>query len=124
MVRVEGDTAVIGITDHAQDSSATSCTSNCRRRANHSAAHESFGSVGLSKPFRRFSRPYSGEVAEADESLNDEPKSEQGSYGEGWMIKMKMTHRGRSGQSFDALSTKISRKPKSKRVALHSQLAR
>jgi glycine cleavage system H protein len=94
-VRVEGDTAVVGITDHAQDQLGDVVYVELPKAGEDFAAHESFGSVESVKAVSEIFTPVSGKVAEANDSLNDEPeKVNQDPYGEGWMIKIKMTTRG------------------------------
>jgi glycine cleavage system H protein len=94
-VRVEGDTAVIGITDHAQEQLGDVVYVELPKAGESFAAHESFGSVESVKAVSEIFTPVSGEVAEVNESLNDEPeKVNKDPYGEGWMIKMTMTAAG------------------------------
>ena len=94
-VRVEGDTAVIGITDHAQEQLGDVVYVELPKAGESFAAHESFGSVESVKAVSEIFTPVSGEVAEANESLNDEPeKVNKDPYGEGWMIKMRMSTAG------------------------------
>ena len=94
-VRVEGDTAVVGITDHAQDQLGDVVYVELPKAGEEFAAHESFGSVESVKAVSEIFTPVSGKVAEANDSLNDEPeKVNQDPYGEGWMIKIKMTTAG------------------------------
>jgi glycine cleavage system H protein len=94
-VRVEGDTAVIGITDHAQEQLGDVVYVELPKTGESFAAHESFGSVESVKAVSEIFTPISGEAAEVNESLNDEPeKVNKDPYGEGWMIKMKMSAPG------------------------------
>jgi glycine cleavage system H protein len=94
-VRVEGDTAVIGITDHAQEQLGDVVYVELPKPGESFSAHESFGSVESVKAVSEIFTPVSGEVAELNESLNDEPeKVNKDPYGEGWMIKIKMSAPG------------------------------
>ena len=93
--RVEGDTAVIGITDHAQDQLGDVVYVELPKAGEEFAAHESFGSVESVKAVSEIFTPVSGEVVAANESLADEPeKVNQDPYGDGWMIKMQMSKSG------------------------------
>ena len=93
--RVEGDTAVVGITDHAQDQLGDVVYVELPKAGEDFAAHESFGSVESVKAVSEIFTPVSGKVAAANDSLNDEPeKVNQDPYGEGWMIKIKMSNAG------------------------------
>src|SRR5437762_12601514 len=73
-VRVEGDTAVIGITDHAQDQLGDVVYVELPRAADEFVANESFGSVESVKAVSEIFTPVSGKVAEANDSLTDEPE--------------------------------------------------
>ena len=94
-VRVEGDTATVGITDHAQDALGDVVYVELPKAGDEFAAHESFGSVESVKAVSEIFTPVSGETTEANDSLQDEPeKVNQDPYGEGWMIKIKMKNPG------------------------------
>ena len=94
-VRVEGDIAVVGITDHAQEQLGDVVYVELPKPGEEFAAHESFGSVESVKAVSEVFTPVSGKVAEVNESLNDEPeKVNNDPYGEGWMIKIKMSSSG------------------------------
>ena len=94
-VRVEGDTAVIGITDHAQEQLGDVVYVELPKTGESFSAHESFGSVESVKAVSEIFTPVSGDIADLNESLNDEPeKVNKDPYGEGWMIKMKMSAPG------------------------------
>jgi glycine cleavage system H protein len=101
-VRVEGEIAVIGITDHAQDQLGDVVYVELPKSGEEFAAHESFGSVESVKAVSEIFTPVSGQVAAVNESLADEPeKVNQDPYGDGWMIKIKM----RSPGEVDSLLT-------------------
>jgi glycine cleavage system H protein len=94
-VRVEGDTAVVGITDHAQEQLGDVVYVELPKPGEEFAAHEAFGSVESVKAVSEIFTPVSGKVAEVNGSLNDEPeKVNNDSYGEGWMIKIQMSNPG------------------------------
>jgi glycine cleavage system H protein len=94
-VRVEGDTAVVGITDHAQEQLGDVVYVELPKAGEEFAAHESFGSVESVKAVSEIFTPISGKVSDVNGSLNDEPeKVNQDPYGEGWMLKIKMTSSG------------------------------
>ena len=94
-VRVEGDIAVVGITDYAQDSLGDVVYVELPKVGETFAANESFGSVESVKAVSEVFSPVSGEISALNETLNDEPeKVNQDPYGEGWMIRVKMSNRG------------------------------
>jgi glycine cleavage system H protein len=90
-VRVENGVAVIGITDHAQEQLGDVVYVELPKPGESFSAHESFGSVESVKAVSEIFTPVSGEIAEVNESLTDEPeKVNKDPYGDGWMIKVKM----------------------------------
>lgn len=94
-VRVEGGTAVIGITDHAQDQLGDVVYVELPKPGDEFAANESFGSVESVKAVSEIFTPVSGKIDEVNGSLNDEPeKVNKDPYGDGWMVKMTMSTPG------------------------------
>ena len=90
-VRVESDVAVIGITDHAQEQLGDVVYVELPKPGESFSANESFGSVESVKAVSEIFTPVSGEIAEVNGSLTDEPeKVNKDPYGDGWMIKVKM----------------------------------
>ncbi len=94
-VRVEGDTAVIGITDYAQHSLGDIVYVELPRVGDSFAAHDAFGSVESVKAVSEVYAPVSGEVIEVNESLQDEPeKVNSDPYGDGWMVRVRLLDPG------------------------------
>jgi glycine cleavage system H protein len=94
-VRVEGDTAVIGITDHAQEQLGDVVYVELPKVGDEFTGNDSFGSVESVKAVSEIFTPVSGKITETNESLNDEPeKVNKDPYGDGWMIKMTMKNSG------------------------------
>ncbi|HAF15260.1 MAG TPA: glycine cleavage system protein GcvH [Blastocatellia bacterium] len=94
-VRVEGNTAVVGITDYAQNSLGDVVYVEVPKAGDVFAANESFGSVESVKAVSEVFSPVSGEVSGINEALNDEPeKVNQDPYGQGWMIRVEMSNPG------------------------------
>ena len=94
-VRVEGDTAVVGITDYAQDSLGDVVYVEMPKAGDQFAANEPFGSVESVKAVSEVFSPVTGEVSGINETLNDEPeKVNQNPYTDGWMIRIKMSNPG------------------------------
>ncbi len=92
-VRVEGDQAVIGVTDYAQNSLGDVVYVELPKAGEQFATNESFGSVESVKAVSEVFTPVSGEVAKINESLADEPeKVNTDPYGEGWMIRVRMAN--------------------------------
>ena len=94
-VRVEGNIAVVGITDYAQDSLGDVVYVELPKPGDEFAANEPFGSVESVKAVSEVFSPVSGKIAAANDTLNDEPeKVNQDPYGEGWMIRIEMSNPG------------------------------
>lgn len=91
-VRVEGDIAIIGITDFAQSELGDIIYVDIETVGEELNANEIFGSVEAVKTVSDLFLPISGEVLEVNEKLTDEPELvNTDAYGEGWMIKMKIS---------------------------------
>lgn len=94
-VRVEGDMALVGITDYAQNSLGDVVYVELPKIGDDFSANESFGSVESVKAVSEMFTPVSGEVVEVNETLGDEPeKVNADPYGEGWMVKIRMSNPG------------------------------
>ena len=91
-VRVEGDTATIGITDFAQHELGDIVYGDIPSKGKSVAQHEVFGTVEAVKTLSDLFMPLSGEVIEVNAGLDNSPESvNNDAYGEGWMIKVKMS---------------------------------
>lgn len=94
-VRVDGDIAIIGITDYAQNSLGDVVYVELPKAGEDFSANEPFGSVESVKAVSEMFTPVSGSVVEINESLADEPeKVNSDAYGEGWMIRLRMSSPG------------------------------
>ena len=94
-LKVEGDTGTVGITDHAQNSLGDVVYVELPKAGESFSAHDTFGSVESVKAVSELFLPVAGEVTEVNESLTDEPeKVNTDPYGEGWMLRVKLSNRG------------------------------
>jgi glycine cleavage system H protein len=94
-VRVEGNVAVIGITDYAQNSLGDVVYVELPKAGEEFAANESFGSVESVKAVSEMFSPVSGAVVTVNDALADEPeKVNEDPYGEGWMIRVRLSNPG------------------------------
>ena len=94
-VRVDGDQAIIGITDYAQNSLGDVVYVELPKADEEFAANEAFGSVESVKAVSEVFTPLAGTIAKVNEALADEPESvNTDPYGAGWMIRMKMKNSG------------------------------
>lgn len=91
-IKVEGDTATIGITDFAQGELGDIVYVEVETVDETLDKEEVFGTVEAVKTVSDLYLPLSGEIIEFNESLEDEPeKVNSDPYGEGWMIKLKFS---------------------------------
>lgn len=91
-VRVEGDTIVVGITDFAQKELGDIVYVEVDTLDEELDQEEVFGTVEAVKTVSDLFIPVSGEIIEFNESLEDEPeKVNTDPYGEGWMVKVKVS---------------------------------
>ena len=94
-VRVDGDQAIIGITDYAQNSLGDVVYVELPKAGEEFAANEPFGSVESVKAVSEVFTPIAGAVVQINESLADEPESVNSDpYGAGWMIRLRMANPG------------------------------
>jgi glycine cleavage system H protein len=91
-VRVEGDIATVGITDFAQGELGDIVYVEVETVDETLDAEEVFGTVEAVKTVSDLFLPVSGEIIEFNESLEDDPEVVNSDpYGDGWMIKVKMS---------------------------------
>lgn len=94
-VRVDGDIAVIGITHFAQDQLGEVVYVDLPSEGDSVTADETFGEIESVKSVSELYAPLSGEIIEVNEALDDAPETvNEDAYGEGWMIKVKMSDTG------------------------------
>ena len=92
-VKIEGDVAIVGITDFAQGELGDIVYVEVETLDETLDREEVFGTVEAVKTVSDLFLPLSGEIIEFNESLEDEPeKVNSDPYGEGWMIKIKMSN--------------------------------
>ncbi|MEO8973558.1 MAG: glycine cleavage system protein GcvH [Ktedonobacteraceae bacterium] len=93
-VRVEGENAVIGITDYAQDQLGDIVYIELPWDKSESISSEAkFGDIESVKATSELTSPISGEVVEVNEALKDTPEliNDQ-PYDAGWMVTVKMSN--------------------------------
>ncbi len=91
-IRIDGDTAVVGITDFAQGELGDIVYVEVETVDEAMDQEEVFGTVEAVKTVSDLFLPLSGTIVEFNESLEDEPeKVNSDPYGEGWMIKVKIS---------------------------------
>jgi glycine cleavage system H protein len=103
-VRVKGEEATVGITDHAQQQLGDVVYVELPKVGDKFETSEPFGSVESVKAVSEIYMPLSGAVVEVNDALNDSPELvNEDPYGDGWMIRIKIENRSQ----VDALLTSV-----------------
>lgn len=89
-VKVDGETAIIGISDHAQQAMGNIVYVDMPEEDDEVTANEDFGAVESVKAASDLISPVSGVVVEVNEALADAPELLNKDAYENWIIKMKM----------------------------------
>jgi glycine cleavage system H protein len=88
-VRIEGDTAFIGITDFAQHELGDIVYVDINTIGKSVGQHDVFGTVEAVKTVSDLFSPLSGTVTEFNNALESAPELvNSDAYGEGWMVKI------------------------------------
>ena len=91
--RVEGNIAVVGITDYAQDKLGSIVFVELPPPGKAFIKGETMVTVDSVKAVAEVYSPLSGQVEEANESLKNSPEViNQEPYGKGWMVKLKIAN--------------------------------
>jgi glycine cleavage system H protein len=91
-VHVEGDSATIGITDHAQHELGDIVYVDLPKIGAHLEQGKSLGSVESVKAVSDVYAPVGGEVTEINATLADAPeKLNEDPHGAAWLIKLKLS---------------------------------
>ncbi len=91
-VKIEGKTALVGITDFAQGELGDIVYVDISSVGQQIAEHEIFGTVEAVKTVSDLYMPVSGKVLEVNAILEASPeKVNSDPYGDGWMIKIEVT---------------------------------
>ena len=91
-IRVEGETAIVGITDFAQGELGDIVYVEVETIDEDVTKDEVFGTVEAVKTVSDLFMPLSGTVTEFNEKLDDEPELVNSDpYGEGWMVKVQLS---------------------------------
>ena len=99
-VKIEGNTATVGITDFAQGELGDIVYVDINTVGQTVAQGEVFGTVEAVKTVSDLYMPVSGKVLEVNPALDGSPeKVNSDAYGEGWMIKIEV-----SGSTSDLLT--------------------
>jgi glycine cleavage system H protein len=102
-ILIEGDVATIGITDFAQGELGDIVYVEIETIGETLSKEEVFGSVEAVKTVSDLFMPVSGEILEFNETLEGNPEAvNKDPYGEGWMIKVRVSDLGEVDSLMDA----------------------
>ncbi|HDG67838.1 MAG TPA: glycine cleavage system protein GcvH [candidate division Zixibacteria bacterium] len=91
--KVEGDTAIVGITDYAQSELGDILYVELPSVGKTVSAGDVLATVEAVKAVSDVYAPLSGEVIEVNEALSTTPEViNKDPYGEGWMVKIKISN--------------------------------
>jgi glycine cleavage system H protein len=106
-VRVEGNTAIIGITDFAQGELGDIVYVEIETVGESLNHEEVFGTVEAVKTVSDLFMPVSGKITEKNSAIDANPDLvNRDPYGEGWMIKVEMSNAGEVAGLMDAAAYK------------------
>ena len=101
--RIEGDIATFGITWHAQDALGEVVFFDPPAVGSTVIAGDSYTEVESVKAVSDVVAPLSGEVVETNDALGDGPEAiNDDPYGEGWMVKVRLSDPSETGDLLDA----------------------
>jgi len=102
-LRIEGDEAVIGITDFAQKELGDIVFVEVDTVNDTLDKEETFGTIEAVKTVSDLFMPVSGEVLEFNENLESSPETiNTDPYGEGWIVRIKISNPDELDDLFDA----------------------
>lgn len=102
-VRIEGDTATVGVTDHAQEALGDITYIDLPEPGDKVNQFDALLAVESTKAASDVFAPVGGEVAEVNEALDDRPELvNQDPYGKGWMVKLKGVDASQTDQLMDS----------------------
>ena len=106
-IKIDGDVATVGITEFAAGELGDIVYVEVETEGETISRDEVFGSVEAVKTVSDLFMPLSGEVAEFNEELESSPETvNSDAYGEGWMIKIKMSDLSEVDALLDAATYK------------------
>lgn len=95
--------ATVGITDYAQGELGDVVFVELPAVGETVAANAACGTIEAVKAVAELFAPVSGEVVDANTTLEDHPETVNADpYGQGWMVKIRLSDRGELGQLMDA----------------------
>ena len=106
-VRFEGETATVGITDHAQEQLGDLVFVELPEVGKQLTKGKEAAVLESVKAASEVYAPADGEVIEVNEALNDDPATvNRDAQGEGWFFKMKLSDVGQLNELMDEAAYK------------------
>jgi glycine cleavage system H protein len=94
-IRVEGETATIGITDHAQKELGDVVFVELPDLGEIFDEGQEFGTIESVKAVSELFLPVAGEIVEVNKTLVDEPNAvNEDPHGDGWLVQVKVSSDG------------------------------
>lgn len=101
--KVDGDIVTIGLTTYAVDQLTDVTFVEMQEPGSEVAAGESVGEVESVKTTSDIYSAAGGEIIEVNESLNDNPELiNNDPYGDGWLVKIKISDKGKLDECMNA----------------------
>ena len=101
--KVDRETATLGITWYAQDQLGEVVYFDPPEVGTSISKDEPYAEVESVKAVSDVIAPVSGEIVEVNTSLSDKPETiNEDPYGEGWLVKVKLSDPGETDQLLDA----------------------
>lgn len=92
-LRIEGNEAVVGVTDYAQDQLGDVVYVETSAVGTTIAQNDTFGTIEAVKTVSDIFMPVSGRITAVNESLSEHPeKINSDPYGEGWIVRISMSN--------------------------------
>ena len=92
-IKVEGDVAIVGITDFAQSELGDIVYVDVNTVGDNIEKEAVFGTVEAVKTVSDLFMPISGEILELNDGLESAPETvNKDPYGDGWMIKIRLSN--------------------------------
>ena len=107
--RIEGEEATFGITWYAQDQLGEVVFFDPPANGTQIAKDESYTEVESVKAVSDVFAPLSGEIVAVNETLAEKPEAiNEDPYGEGWLVRVKLSDRSQADQLMDAATYEAS----------------
>lgn len=106
-LKPEGDTALVGITDFAQNELGDIVFIEVETVGENLEKEETFGTIEAVKTVSDMFMPVAGEIIEFNEKLTEKPELvNKDPYGDGWIVRIKITEPEEMNELLDAAQYK------------------